>query len=307
MQITTITTLVALAAAALQPPPPPPPPRFGPANVFLPASPAVNAWMDANIKPGPDWRPVIRSAKGMTLVRWGDARGSTFDVDIRSERAPPSAGQKAADDAQSWTTTYRLECHTTVSGAVGYVSTGLHFKAEAAAGFSGQNMTGEAHPMALGVTLENPQALFSALCHDHEQGAWKEQPGPSDLTNAAAVEAWDQATLDQKGWVSAPSTRGFMFVSDRLTAKAGLRTGQARLEYLEPRYLGLGSKGVLIRSVQATVEFDCAAMTARATGEKFFGRRNLKGGVDDAMPVFVSTPDFPPAILWQAFGAHVCA
>jgi hypothetical protein len=306
MQLTTITALAALAAALLQPPPPPPV-RFGPpANAFFPASPAINAWMDANIKPGLDWRPVIRSAKGMTLVRWGDARGNTFDVDIRSERAPSPTGQRAPDDSQSWTTTYRLECHTTVSGAVGYVNTGLHFHAEAAAGFSGQNLTGEARPMALGVTLEYPQALFSALCHDHEQGSWKEPPGPSELTNTA-VDAWGQATLDQKGWASARAPGGFMFVSDRLSTKAGLRTGQARLEYLEPRYLSLGSKGLLIRSVGATVEFDCAAMTAHATGEKFFGRRNLKGGVDDAMPVFVTTPDFPSAVLWQAFGAHACA
>jgi hypothetical protein len=72
------------------------------------------------------------------------------------------------------------------------------------------------------------------------------------------------------------------------------------------------------------VEFNCAAKTAQASGEEYYGRRNLKGGVDDAMPRvlttpppdprgvviphpnFMSAPDFMPGPLWTAFGAKVC-
>ncbi len=207
MQIATITTLATLAAAALQPPPP----RFSPpANLFLPASPAVNAWMDANIKPGSDWRPVARTAKGMTLVRWPDQRvGTNCTLDLRGERL---SGQPPADGAQSWTTTYRLDCHANLNGPVGYVTTGLHFAAQAAAGFSGQNLTGEARPIGLGVTLEYPQApCFPRCVTTMKLGAGREPPGPADLTNPAAVQAWGQATLDLKGW-SLRAGAGRLFV-----------------------------------------------------------------------------------------------
>ncbi len=85
------------------------------------------------------------------------------------------------------------------------------------------------------------------------------------------------------------------------------------------------TRGALIRSARASVEFDCTGKTVRAAGEQYFGRRNLKGGEDDAMPKilttpplgpkgaivphpnFISAPDFLPGPLWAAFGAKACA